>query len=300
MDTRKRESRSKDLIPKKAQIVLLIVGIPLLIFSGVRLATTMGWIGGPPKAKKVVQRKEDRPKPPPEAGAPKPDTPGTTPATPRRTRRSGAPDLESIELPARDPLRDLGSPPSEAPAGATPGAAKPPAPPSPPPSPPPLPPPLPTASATGPFPSPVTGGEAALPPAMVVRRPTERGLPPALSASYPLLKRGGRAPRTASVSLVGTISGPQGSLAVVRPSNATGAPGRYVRPGQTISGPGGEEVKAISPGKLTISTRGRTQELSLPTPSGEQGTGPPGASGESPGPSAPVVEDSRGISPPTE
>lgn len=297
MDTPKKKE-SKDLIPKKAQIVLLIVGIPLLAFASLRFATTMGWIGGPPKAKTDIVKKDDQPKPAPDVGAPKPAPPGTRLSGPGRTRQGGAPDLESIQLPDRDPLADLGGPrPAASPGGTTtPGGPKPPTPPSTPPSAPPLPPPLPTPTSTGPFPSPVTGGATALPPAMVVRRPQERGLPPALAASYPLVRRGGRAPRTASVSLVGTISGPQGALAVVRPADAAGAPGRYVRPGQPVDGRGGEEVKAIAPGKVTISNRGRTQELSLPTP----GTEPGGSPAESPGPAGPGVDGSGAIAPPTQ
>jgi hypothetical protein len=305
MDTPQKKKASKDLIPKKAQIILLIVGIPLLIFTVVRVGTQLGWIGGPPRAKEVVQRKEDKPKPPEATSKPEPAEAATRPAGPGKPAVADLPPLESIELADRDPLADLNPPPPKpgesapaTPAGSGPGPA-----PSEPVSRPPLPPPTPPGA--GSFPSPMPGEAPALPPAMAALQPRERGLPPALSANYPLLRRGRRAPRTASISLVGTVSGPAGSIAVVRPVGSEGAQGRYVRPGQTVAG-GGEEVKAIGPGKMTLKNRGRTQELSLPAPGSQ--TTPGGGTGESaagqpkpgPGHSQPIVEGSHGISPPTE
>jgi hypothetical protein len=243
------KQKPKDLIPKKAQIALLVIGIPLLLFTVVRFAGQMGWIGGPPKAKRVVQKKDDqKPKPDGDA-APTGKTPAPKPVRVGGKRRE-QPDLDSIELPARDPLGDLRlaqqpTPPEPAtpgqptPPGAASAAAS---------GPPPLPPPMPAPPSAPGFPSPVAGARAALPPAMVAAQPIERGLPPALSASYPVLRRGGRVAQAPPVSLVGTISGPQGSIAVVRSAEG-GAPGRYVRPGQ-----------------LTLGGRGRTHELSLPSP----------------------------------
>jgi hypothetical protein len=314
MDTPKKKKKSRDLLPKKAQIVLLVVGIPLLIFSVVRFSTTMGWIGGPPKAKRVVQKKTDKPKDTPKPGAAEPAQPGPTAAAPVSGPKAGPPDLDSIELAARDPLADLpASGPGPAPGQPSPprpgGAPAPPAQPS---GPPILPPPMPTPGSTPAFPSPVTGEAPALPPEMVVSRPVERGLPPALSASYPILRRGGRAARSASVSLVGTISGPQGSLAVVRSAGSAGAPGRYVRPGQRVSGQTDDEVKEIGPGKLTLKSRGRPHELSLPAPRSETSE----AAGSTPdearrpategpqasvtSPIAPVAAEVTATSPPTE
>lgn len=296
MDTPKQK-KPKDLIPKKAQIVLLIVGIPLLVFTGIRFSTQMGWIGGPPKAKKVVQKRQDAPKEPPKSTAAKPGDTGTPkPASVGAPRE--APDLDSVSLPDRDPLADLAGP---APGpGARPSPAGPSAGPTPPSTPDSLPPPIPLPAAASTFPSPVTGSAPALPPGMVATQPREPGLPAALAASYPMVRRGGRASRAPSVALVGTISGPQGSLAVVRPADSSGAPGRYVRPGQKVGGQGGAEVEEITPGRLTITGQGRKQELSLPTPGPE-----PDSATARPEPSAteritPVVDDSTGISPPTE
>jgi len=295
METRKQK-KPKDLIPKKAQLVLLILGIPLLVFTGIRFSTTMGWIGGPPKAKKVVQKKEDGPKKPPQGTPAKsPDT-GTPRPAPVGTPRE-APDLDSVSLPDRDPLADLGK---AAPGpDARPGPTEPPVAPPRPPTPDSLPPPL-LPAITPPFPSPVTGAAAALPPGMVPTQPREPGLPAALAASYPMARRGGRASRSPSVALVGTISGPQGSLAVVRPADSSGAPGRYVRPGQKVGGQGGAEVEEITPGKLTITGQGRKQELSLPIPGPEPESTTALPERPATEPITPVVGGSTGISPPTE
>ncbi len=296
MDTPKQK-KSKDLIPKKAQIVLLIIGIPLLVFTGIRLSTQMGWIGGPPKAKKVVQKKKDDPKKPPKGTPAKPADTGTPKPAPAGVPRE-APDLDSVSPPGRDPLADLAT---AAPGpGARPGPAEPSAVPPRPSTPDSLPPPIPLPTATPTFPSPVTGGAAALPPGMVVSQPREPGLPAALAANYPMVRRGGRASRAPSVALVGTISGPQGSLAVVRPADLSGAPGRYVRPGQKVGGQGGAEVETITPGKLTITGQGRKHELSLPTPGPKPDSTTAEPEPAATGPIAPVVEDSTGISPPTE
>ena len=115
-----------------------------------------------------------------------------------------------------------------------------------------------------------------------------------------MARAGGRRSRAPSVALVGTISGPQGSLAVVRPADLSGAPGRYVRPGQKVGGQGGAEVETITPGKLTITGQGRKHELSLPTPGPKPDSTTAEPEPAATGPIAPVVEDSTGISPPTE
>jgi len=263
------EKKPKHLIPRRAQIPLVVIGIPLLVFAMLRMAKDMGWIQTVPKAKQAVAKKA--PEAPTTGGA---TTPASGPTQP--SRPSGmvagptglgpgvpAPSVDTIALPPnKDPLTEL-HPATTTPPGAAPGVKPPPAPTTPR-NPPPLPPPLPAPVSATPFPSPTTGGSAALPPAMT-SRPAQRPLPAALAVNYPLVRRGGGPLPPASVSLVGTISGQSRSLAVIRRAGAQEARGRYVRPGESLDREG-NRVKAIGSGRITVMGRGGTRELGLPPP----------------------------------
>jgi hypothetical protein len=82
-----------------------------------------------------------------------------------------------------------------------------------------------------------------------------------LAISYPRAHRGSQAQASSTpVTVLGTISGNRGSLAVVHPGEA--ARGQYVKPGDTVTG-SGARVESISPGTVTIGGRGGSRELSV-------------------------------------
>jgi len=265
MDT--PEKKPKHLVPPKAQIPLIVIGIPLLIFAMLRMAKDMGWIQSLPHAKQAAAKKA------PETSSPgaattttgTPTEPSQPPIAAMGPRPGGpAPSVDTITLPPnKDPLTELHPTTTPSP-GAAPGSKPVSPPPTIPNNPPPLPPPLPAPVSTTPFPSPTTGGSAALPPTMRPR-PAQRPLPAALAASYPVVRRGGGPLPPASVSLVGTISGKSRSLAVVRRSDTQGAHGRYVRPGESLDKEG-NRIKAIGSGEITVVGRGGMRELALPPP----------------------------------
>jgi hypothetical protein len=271
------DKKSKSVIPRSAQIVLIIVGIPLLLFFGFRMAREMGWISTVPQARRVAKAKPT-PGAQPTTGAPAGTTQPTAVAPPPRPGPTKVADLGKIVLPpGRDPMADLRAAPAPTPPGTPPGGPAGPAraPSAPPPV---LPSPLPPPS-VGPFPSPTTTGPAvALPPQMRPAQPAPRPLPPALAVSYPIVRRGvpSRAP---SVALVGTISSKSRSLAVVRSTDTEGARGRYVRPGESIDRQG-HQVKTIGPGTITLSGRGGSRQLGLPGPPST--TGPGAGKGKTP------------------
>jgi hypothetical protein len=62
------------------------------------------------------------------------------------------------------------------------------------------------------------------------------------------------------VTLMGTISGSRGSIAVVHPGETTR--GQYLTPGQTVSGVG-SRVESIGAGKVQLGGRGGSRELLL-------------------------------------
>jgi len=262
------EKKSKSLIPKRAQVPLVAVGFLLLAYFAWDTANRMGWIGGPPKAKTPVAAKQPA-QPPAGGGAATqpPQPPGAARPTPARPpgASSGSPatNLDSLRAPARDPMAELGSTAAPAPG---PGATRPPPTPAPAPAPggepPPLPPPMPTpGGATPGFPSPTVGAPAAVPTAAAPIAPAPRGVPAALAVTYPLARRGTRAQaQAAPVTVLGTISGNRGSLAVVHPGEA--ARGQYVKPGDTVAG-SGARVESISPGSVRIGGRGGSRELTV-------------------------------------
>ena len=275
------DKKPRHLVPPQAQIPLVIIGIPLLILAGWRMARDMGWISEVPKAKKAEVAKA-----PGTAGTGVVATPAGTPApapgstfggpmapTPRGA--GGAPTLETIALPAgKDPLAELN--PSAAPPGGAPPGKPTPAPLSAPRNPPPLPPPLPAPASAGSFPSPMTNKTAALPPEMRGApgpAPAAPLLPEALAVRYPLLRRGGGPTSAPPVALVGTISGKDRSIAVIRRSDAGGAHGRYVRPGETLDREG-HQIKSIGSGTVTYGGRGGTRQLALPPPQSKAAPAP--------------------------
>ncbi|HJN18211.1 MAG TPA: hypothetical protein QGH10_22110 [Armatimonadota bacterium] len=267
----RKASASKSAIPKKLQLPLLLAGIPLLLFVGYRFATQMGWIGGPPEA--VVRETPDEPSEQPE---PVVEDPGTTPAVVRPVTDDDLPELASIVLGPRDPLADLVPEPKtpEPPAAGdaivsgstvTPGP------------PPPLPGPIP-GPMVGDFPSP-TGGP--LGPPVLVNRPVQTGptLPPALTTAYPQVHRGSRAAaKAAPIALLGTISGSNGAMAVLRQTDVAGGRGAYVRPGDEV-GRTGHHVDEIEEGRVKVRSGGRSHELILPGDGGH--TAVSGAAGQS-------------------
>lgn len=259
------EKKPKSLIPKKAQIPLVLVGIPLLLYVVWSTANQMGWIGRPPHAKPVQAAKQPAGGAPGGAATQPTATPAPTTPTPARAPgaapRPRAPiDLSTLRAPSRDPLAELGAQPTPpkppGPGPAPSGTTKPP---------PPIPEPTATAAGTGTFPNPTTGLPGPVPPgAMPLVAPVTfqpRPLPPALGATYPMARRGTRAEAgSPSVTLMGTISGSRGSIAVVHPGET--ARGQYVAPGQTVSGVG-SRVESIEAGKVKLGGRGGARELLL-------------------------------------
>jgi hypothetical protein len=262
--------KSKSLIPKQAQVPLAVVGVALLAYFGWDTANRMGWVGGPPKAKTPVAAKQ--PPPPPGGGAAPtaaaPTTPGggAPPGTaPASGRLAEAPttNLDALRAPGRDPMAELNAPPAATtatPPPTAPGGAS-----TPPPTtsePPPLPPPMPTPGGAQPgFPSPTVGGAPpAAVPAAAAPRPVPHTLPPSMTVTYPLARRGGRAQASSPVTVLGTISGNRGSLAVVHPGNA--ARGQYVKPGDTVAG-SGARIESITSGAVKIGNRGGSREVSV-------------------------------------
>ncbi|MBM3497822.1 MAG: hypothetical protein FJX74_04040 [Armatimonadetes bacterium] len=271
--------KPKSVIPKQAQIPLVAVGLVLLAYFAWDFANNMGWVGGPPKAKTPVAAKQ----PPTGSGGVKQPAPNTTPAPappatptiagqppgPPGVSSPGAPttDLEALRAPGHDPMAELSStakppaPPPAAPTGH--GPTPPPAIPSG--EPPPLPPPMPTPGGAQPgFPSPVVGGAPpppAVPAATQPAAPAPHRPPAAVTVTYPLARRGTRAQAAApAVSVMGTISGNRGSLAVIHPNDA--ARGQYVKPGDTIVG-SGAHIESISSGSVKVGGRGGTREVSV-------------------------------------
>jgi hypothetical protein len=299
MDT--PEKKPKVLVPRQAQLPLLILGAPLLVYAGLHMAKQMGWIQDVPKAKVVAAKPGGSGATPggaATAGAgaaqratPTPMAPGAGPMR----GRAAQPSVDSISLPpGKDPLAPLGA---AQPTPATP--ASPPAKPvGPPPrapgklpSPPPLPPPIPAPSVKGGFPSPTGSAAAALPPEMAPPKtaPAPRPVPAALAVGYPILRRGsaGVAAAPPPVELVGTISGPAGSLAVVRRTDSAKAQGRYVRPGESLDR-AGDQVQDIGQGTVTLGGRGGTRRISLP---------PPKSGASTTKPSPPPAEEGTGAPP---
>ena len=256
-------SKSKSVIPKKVQIPLLVIGAVFLIITGVQFCSKMGWIGKPPTAKTEIVAKE--PDTPPE------DTPETmsvpVPITPR-PEDDDRPALEDLQLGPRDPLSDFNLPEPE-PADTTPSAG-----PDTSGAPPPLmdasllPPPIPAGGLPNPFPGGGVTGEAT-PVAVTPQGPR---LSEALATPYPMAHRGAiTRGQPAPVSLVGTISGSKGSVAVVRRSDVEGSRGDYVRPGERV-GSGDHRIEDIGPGRITVRGNGRTSNLTLPRGSGQTST----------------------------
>jgi hypothetical protein len=270
--------KSRSIIPRKAQVPLVVIGIAGLLYVAWNTANTMGWIGKPPRAKAPVTAKQPS-HPSGETAATQPSSASTAAAPPVVRRPTGpAKNLDSIRPPARDPMTDLRAT-ATAPTPATPTGplATPPAPPATPPpaaastGPPLLPPPMPGGAQPG-FPSPVTG-PGAVPPAVPAgpRPPVSppHALPAALTSGYPLARRGTHEQAAEpQVTLVGTISGNRGSMAVVHPGDS--ARGQYVKPGQTVAG-GTTRVESIEAGRIKVSGQGGAHELSLrPPPSAAQ------------------------------
>ena len=256
------EKKPKSLIPRKAQIPMILVGVPVLLYVMWGTATQMGWVGKPPHAKPVQTAKQPAegpggPAAAHPAGPTATATPTPGPAPGPRGRAGPATDLSALRAPSRDPMAQLGTP------------ATPPKPPVTPPPPgsaaPPqvLPGPTSTPGATGEFPSPTTGAPPAIPPGALPMPVTlqARPLPSALGASYPMARRGTRAEAgSPNVTLMGTISGSRGSMAVVHPGETTR--GQYLTPGQTLAGVG-SRIESIEGGKVTLGGRGGSRELLL-------------------------------------
>ena len=272
------KKQPKSVIPKKAQAPLVIFGLLLLAYFSYDTANKMGWVGKPPKAKTPVAAKHT-PEPAGGGGAtaptPAPTPPAGTsrPSTGAATRPGSAPvDLDTLKAPARDPMGNLGAPaappvrPQNVPPA--PGAA-PPAPgrgAEPPPLPPPV---MPPGGTPGSFPSPITGPGAppAVPAAAVPIAPAFRPAPAAFTVNYPLARRGPKPQAAPAVTLMGTISGNRGSMAVVHPGDT--ARGQYVRPGESLPG-NAVRVESIKPGKVTLGGRGGSREVLLrPRPPAE-------------------------------
>ena len=263
------------VVPKQAQIPLLIIGIPLLLYVGWSFATQMGWIGGPPHAKRPVTVKKP-------AGATQPgSTAGTRPGETAEATGPGArpgtkqpqpvANLDAIRAPARDPMAESGAaagPPASGPKPPGPSATGGTAPRVPPPTNPPLPPPM---APAGGFPPPTTGPRApgAAPPVFTApAAPPVHSLPGAFGVQYPIARRGTLpASRPTPVELLGTISGSRGTMAVVHRTDTSSPRGVYVREGDAVGGDA-HRVESISPGKMKLSGRGGTRELTVrPRPS---------------------------------
>jgi len=255
-----KASASKSVIPKNLQLPLLIVGTLLLLFAGYRFATQMGWIGAPPTAKTATATGEPSEQAPSVA-----EDPGTAPVVARPLVDDGLPDLASIRLGPRDPLADLvpePKTPETPPAGDTTvsGSTLTPGPP------PPLPEPI-RGPGSGDFPSPT--GDLLGPPVFVDESvPAGPPLPPALATAYPQVHRGSRtAVKAVPVALLGTISGPNGAIAVMRQTDVAGGRGAYVRPGEEV-GRTGHHVDEIGAGRVKVRGGGRSHELTLPADGG--------------------------------
>ena len=262
--------KPKSLIPRKAQIPMVLVGIPLLLYVLWSTSVQMGWVGGPPHAKPVQTAKQPAGGATGGATAAPTTGPTTAPtsspssATPPTHRRGGpATDLNTLRAPSRDPMAELGSQPApprppNVPPPPEPATSKPATPP------PAIPPPTAAPPAVG-FPSPTTNVPPAIPPGatpmVTPAAALPHPLPSALGASYPMARRGTRAEAgSPSVTLMGTISGSRGSMAVVHPGEATR--GQYVSPGQTVYG-AGARVESIEGGKIKLGGRGGTREILL-------------------------------------
>lgn len=255
----------KSLIPKRAQLPLVIIGVIGLLVVLWDTANRMGWIGGPPRAKapKSESKTADT-----TGGATASQTqPGSSTPQPASTQapirpRQGAPtDLDTLRPPARDPMAQLTTmaPPTQP-------APKPAIQTSPPRTSeaPPLPPPMPTPGhAASEFPSPLTAQPApsAVPKPAALVAPSPQPVPSALARAYPMARRGSRETAPSSnLTLVGTIHGSRGAIAVVHPNDSPR--GHYLRPGETLYG-GRERVEAIGAGKVHISGGAGERELTL-------------------------------------
>jgi hypothetical protein len=289
--------KGKSLIPKSAQIPMLIAGIPLLLYVIWSTATQMGWIGKPPHAKPPETVRAAREPAPtsggPAGGAPGNATPAPTPGGPAVPGVPAGPigpaaiaDLDSIRAPGGDPMvaidaQPAGPAPKPLPTGTTGGTApRPPPPPS-------EPLPAPIAPPTGSFPSPTTGpAPPAAPPSMAAAvapaAPVHR-VPGAFTIQYPLARTGaGSTRKPAPVELVGTISGSRGTMAVVHRPGSSAARGTYVREGDALAG-SSQRIRSIQPGKVELSGRG-PRELTIRAPR------PP----EPAGPTQPIVPETGG------
>ena len=221
----------KAVIPRNMQIPLLLFGVVLLIFVGVNFAKNMGWLTPVPKATREAPRTASKQATPtPTKAAPATATSRTVrsvaASAAASARRESLPALEDIRLGSRDPLSPLPGTETE-PAPTEPVQPVQPVQQTTPPGPPPR---IPGGNLPNPIGQP--GIDPTVNPnlvglAQVSPFDAPPSLPNALDVAYPQAHRGNRVEEIpAPVALVGTISGSNGEMAVMRPNRHRRRPGR--------------------------------------------------------------------------
>jgi len=273
------KAQRKETIPKKAQIILLLVGLPVLLWAMVYMVKAMGWVGAPKVVARTAKATKSQPAGGGQSGGASQATPGPvkTPDAAEETRLPDTP-LAEILLAVRDPFSspDLTQPPPTTPG---PGPGRGPRTQGPTGTKPPVIQPVRPGATGGQFPSPTGGGtkppQTPVPANQVqttpAPAPTAQSAPPlsplaSLAQGSPALQQPafrGRRRTEQGVRLVGTVSGPQGSVAVMSDSAATGRTSRYVEPGDRV-GALEREVETVEAGEVTLSGPYRsTQTLTL-------------------------------------
>ena len=288
----------KETIPKKAQIILLVIGIPLLLYAVLSAAKSTGLMGGPKIAAKPASKAKGTKAGSAAGGAATTTTPGAAAAGtspgPEETKLPDTP-LADIQLAVRDPFSSpdlVQAPPPTAPPGSgprrpgggpsgprppviKPPVIKPPAGGAPPPT---------TGGTNPPETTPPANGGQQTPPTPAATRPPVPAIA-SLAELSPALRQPafrGRQRNEQGVRLVGTVRGAQGSVAVLSDTSGTGRTSRYVQPGDVV-GERGREVKAVGAGEVTLTGPYRTtQTLTVGERGGTPRQGMRGRSGEVP------------------